>query len=161
MGFVLLLFLFPLIIVLRQPDLGTAILLFISGTILLFFAGLPWRIIVIGLTLIVILLLSLFIFGDRFCAENMAWPGLREYQKLRICTLLDPMRDPLGAGFHTLQSITAVGSGGIFGKGWLQGTQTQLAFIPERSTDFVFSGYAEEFGFLAHCFNTALCRNNS
>ena len=101
----------------------------------------------IGLTLIVILLLSLLIFGDRFCAENMAWPGLREYQKLRICTLLDPMRDPLGAGFHTLQSITAVGSGGIFGKGWLEGTQTQLAFIPERSTDFVFSGYAEEFGF--------------
>ena len=146
-AFVLLLFLFPLIIVLRQPDLGTAILLFISGTILLFFAGLPWRVIVIGLSLFVVFLFTLFVFGDKFCAENMAWPGLREYQKLRICTLLDPMRDPLGAGFHTLQSITAVGSGGIFGKGWLQGTQTQLAFIPERSTDFVFSGYAEEFGF--------------
>ena len=97
--------------VLRQPDLGTAILLFISGTILLFFAGLPWRIIVIGLTLFVVFLLTLFIFGDKFCAENVVWPGLREYQKLRICTLLDPMRDPLGAGFHTLQSITAVGSG--------------------------------------------------
>ena len=86
-AFVLLLFLLPLIIVLRQPDLGTAILLFISGTILLFFAGLPWRIIIFGFTLLVVFLLTLFIFGDKFCAENMAWPGLREYQKLRICTL--------------------------------------------------------------------------
>ena len=88
-AFVLLLFLLPLIMVLRQPDLGTAILLFISGTILLFFAGLPWRIIVIGLTLFVVFLLALLIFGDKFCAESIAWPGLREYQKLRICTLLD------------------------------------------------------------------------
>ncbi len=150
--FILLLFLFPLILVLRQPDLGTSILLFISGTILLFFAGLPWRIISLGVTFLIILLLGLFIFGDRFCAEDVIWPGLRDYQKLRICTLLDPMRDPLGAGFHTLQSITAVGSGGILGKGWLQGTQTQLAFIPERSTDFVFSGYAEEFGFFGAFF---------
>ena len=85
----------------------------------------------------------------------MAWPGLREYQKLRICTLLDPMRDPLGAGFHTLQSITAVGSGGSLVRGGYRNAD-QLAFIPERSTDFVFSGYAEEFGFfgslLLYCF---------
>ena len=145
--FVLTLFLFPLFLVLRQPDLGTSILLFVSGAILLFFAGLPWRVITVGLIGFLLILLLLFIFGEEICAENIGWPGLRDYQKLRICTLLDPMRDPLGAGFHTIQSITAVGSGGMFGKGWLLGTQTQLAFIPERSTDFVFSGFAEEFGF--------------
>ncbi len=144
---IIILFLFPVFLVLRQPDLGTSILIFISGIILLFFAGMPWKIVLTGIISFFILVGFLIFFGEIICAENINWPGLREYQKLRICTLMDPMRDPLGAGFHTLQSITAVGSGGFFGKGWLQGTQTQLAFIPEKSTDFVFSVFAEEFGF--------------
>ena len=107
----------------------------------------PWKLVIFGFLCFLLFVTLLIAFGDLACAENVDWPGLRNYQKLRICTLLDPMRDPLGSGFHTLQSITAVGSGGFFGKGWLQGTQTQLAFIPEKSTDFVFSGFAEEFGF--------------
>lgn len=142
------LLLLPVILILRQPDLGTALLIIISGLVLLFFAGMPWRVVFFGLSVLVLTISLLFIFGDLACQEGVQWPGLREYQKLRICTLLDPMSDPLGAGFHTIQSVTAVGSGGFFGKGWLQGTQTQLSFIPERATDFVFSGFAEEFGFL-------------
>ena len=145
--FVLILFLLPVVLVLKQPDLGTSILILISGLILLFFAGMPWKLVIFGFLCFLLFVTLLIAFGDLACAENVDWPGLRNYQKLRICTLLDPMRDPLGSGFHTLQSITAVGSGGFFGKGWLQGTQTQLAFIPEKSTDFVFSGIAEEFGF--------------
>ena len=89
---------------------------------------------------------NFIIFGDRFCAENMAWPGFENIKNYEYAPFRSDERSSR-SGFHTLQSITAVGSGGIFGKGWLQGTQTQLAFIPERSTDFVFSGYAEEFGF--------------
>ena len=145
--FVLILFLLPVVLVLKQPDLGTSILILISGLILLFFAGMPWKLVIFGFLCFLLFVTLLIAFGDLACAENVDWPGLRNYQKLRICTLLDPMRDPLGSGFHTLQSITAVGSGGFFGKGWIQGTQTQLAFIPEKSTDFVFSGFAEEFGF--------------
>ena len=143
----LLLFL-PVFLILRQPDLGTAILILISGLVLLFFAGMKWNVVIFGVLALCTFITLLLIFGDSVCKDSVNWPGLREYQKLRICTLLDPMSDPLGAGFHTIQSVTAVGSGGIIGKGWLLGTQTQLAFIPERSTDFVFSGYAEEFGFL-------------
>ncbi len=146
--FCVFLFLLPVFLVLRQPDLGTAILIIISGLVLLFFAGMPWKVVFFGLSIFILGISMLLILGDSACQVGVQWPGLREYQKLRICTLLDPMSDPLGAGFHTLQSVTAVGSGGFIGKGWLQGTQTQLAFIPERATDFVFSGFAEEFGFL-------------
>ncbi|MFM7284421.1 MAG: FtsW/RodA/SpoVE family cell cycle protein, partial [Betaproteobacteria bacterium] len=94
--------------------------------------------------------LLLIVFGDAACADGVNWPGLREYQRQRVCTLLDPMRDPLGKGFHIIQSIIAVGSGGIFGKGWMQGTQTHLEFIPERTTDFLFAAYSEEFGLLGN-----------
>jgi len=146
--FCVFLFLLPVFLILRQPDLGTAILIIISGMVLLFFAGMPWKVVFFGLSICAIAVGMLLTLGDTVCQDGIRWPGLREYQKLRICTLLDPMSDPLGAGFHTIQSVTAVGSGGLIGKGWLQGTQTQLAFIPERATDFVFSGFAEEFGFL-------------
>jgi len=96
------------------------------------------------------------VFGDSLCTQGVDWPGIREYQKQRVCTLLDPHRDPLGKGFHILQSMTAVGSGGLWGKGWLKGTQAQLDFIPERDTDFIFAGFAEEFGFLGAAILVAL-----
>ncbi|NDF03571.1 MAG: rod shape-determining protein RodA, partial [Betaproteobacteria bacterium] len=119
-----------------------------SGTFVLYFAGISWRLLLwvsLAVLMLVILLITL---GDAACAPDISWPGLREYQRQRICTLLNPMQDPLGKGFHILQSMIAVGSGGLVGKGWLQGTQTQLEFIPERATDFIFAGYAEEFGFI-------------
>ncbi len=86
--------------------------------------------------------------GDRICQPEVQWPGMHDYQKQRICTLLDPTTDPLGRGFHTIQSAIAVGSGGVTGKGYMQGTQTHLDFIPERTTDFILAVYAEEFGFI-------------
>ena len=81
----------------------------------------------------------------------MVWPGLREYQKTRICTLLDPTKDPLGKGFHIIQGMIAIGSGGVYGKGFMQGTQTHLEFIPERTTDFIFAAFGEEFGLVGGC----------
>lgn len=138
----------PVILILKQPDLGTAILVAASGFYVLYLAGLPWRLLKVGFGGLALLILLLVIFGDYACAPGLDWPGLREYQRQRVCTLLDPMRDPLGAGFHTLQSMIAIGSGGVVGKGWLQGTQTQLDFIPERATDFIFAGFSEEFGFV-------------
>jgi rod shape determining protein RodA len=84
--------------------------------------------------------------ADRICEPEVKWPGMKEYQKHRVCTLLDPSKDPLGKGFHTLQGMIAIGSGGLSGKGFMKGTQTHLEFIPERTTDFVFAGFAEEFG---------------
>jgi len=138
----------PTLFILKQPDLGTAVLVAASGTFVLYFAGISWRLLLwvsLAVLMLVILLITL---GDAACAPDISWPGLREYQRQRICTLLNPMQDPLGKGFHILQSMIAVGSGGLVGKGWLQGTQTQLEFIPERATDFIFAGYAEEFGFI-------------
>ena len=140
----------PTAFILAQPDLGTAILVFSAGLFVLFFAGLPWRLVLVALGIAVIGVLLLIVFGDVACADGVNWPGLREYQRQRVCTLLDPMRDPLGKGFHIIQSIIAVGSGGIFGKGWMQGTQTHLEFIPERTTDFLFAAYSEEFGLLGN-----------
>ncbi|MGA1254176.1 MAG: rod shape-determining protein RodA, partial [Burkholderiaceae bacterium] len=153
---IVLLLLLPVALILRQPDLGTAILVAASGIFVIYLAGLSWRLIgvVVGSALVVILLLIAF--GDQACAPGVDWPGLREYQRQRVCTLLDPTRDPLGKGFHIIQSMIAVGSGGIWGKGWLKGTQAQLDFIPERETDFIFSGFAEEFGFLGALLLTAL-----
>jgi rod shape determining protein RodA len=104
----------------------------------------------------VIGVIGLIIFGDAACADGVNWPGLREYQRQRVCTLIDPMRDPLGKGFHIIQSVIAVGSGGHFGKGWMQGTQTHLEFIPERTTDFIFAAYSEEFGLLGNLLLVAL-----
>jgi rod shape determining protein RodA len=125
--------LIPVGLIVRQPDLGTALLISASGFFVLYLAGLSWRIIG-GLALAGIASLPL------------AWSLLHDYQRQRLLTLLDPSQDPLGAGYHTIQSTIAVGSGGVLGKGWLNGTQTHLDFIPERTTDFIFAVYSEEFG---------------
>jgi len=146
----------PTAFILAQPDLGTAILVFSAGLFVLFFAGLSWRLVFIVLGIVVVAVVGLILFGDAACADSVSWPGLREYQRQRICTLLDPMRDPLGKGFHIIQSVIAVGSGGLFGKGWMQGTQTHLEFIPERTTDFLFAAYSEEFGLLGNMLLVAL-----
>ena len=138
----------PVALILKQPDLGTAILVGASGFFVLYLSGIAWRLLLVAAMVVVGGIILLVALGDTACGPGVDWPGLREYQRQRVCTLLDPMRDPLGKGFHIIQSVIAVGSGGIFGKGWMQGTQTQLEFIPERATDFVFSGFAEEFGFL-------------
>ena len=127
----------PVALIARQPDLGTALLVFAAGCYVLFLAGLSWRIIA-GLAVAVL------------AAIPFGWPLLHDYQRQRILTLFDPMQDPLGSGYHIIQSKIAVGSGGIFGKGWLQGTQTRLDFIPERTTDFIFAVYSEEFGLLGN-----------
>ncbi len=127
----------PVGLVVRQPDLGTALLIFAAGCYVLFLAGLSWRI--IG---------GLAVAGA--ASLPFVWSALHDYQRQRILTLIDPTQDPLGAGYHTIQSTIAVGSGGILGKGWLQGTQTHLDFIPERTTDFIFAVYSEEFGLLGN-----------
>lgn len=146
----------PTAFILAQPDLGTAILVCTAGLFVLFFAGISWRLVFAALGVLVLIVLGLVIFGDAACADGIRWPGLHEYQRQRVCTLIDPMRDPLGKGFHIIQSVIAVGSGGIFGKGWMQGTQTHLEFIPERTTDFVFAAYSEEFGLLGNALLLAL-----
>ena len=125
----------PVLLIARQPDLGTAILVGSAGFFVLFLAGVRWKIILsLGV------LLSLM--------APLLWKvALRDYQRDRILTLLNPDSDPLGSGYHIIQSKIAIGSGGVYGKGWLNGTQSQLDFIPERSTDFIFSVFGEEFGF--------------
>ena len=133
----------------KQPDLGTSILILSSGLYVIFFAGLSWRLIVPVLLLGAVGVIVLVSFGSRICQPDVEWPLLREYQKHRVCTLLDPSTDPLGKGFHTIQGMIAVGSGELTGKGWGQGTQTGLSFLPEQHTDFIFSVWAEEQGFLA------------
>ena len=133
-----LLLLVPVVLILKQPDLGTALMVvFISVTMLLF-AGLR-RATLYGLGLLGLL------------AAIAGWFGLHDYQKARILTFLHPEDDPLGSGYHIIQSKIAVGSGGFFGKGFLQGTQSQLSFLPERHTDFAFSVFAEEWGFAGSC----------
>ena len=138
----------PVALVFRQPDLGTALLILASGLFVLFFAGLSWKLIVPVLALGVVGAVVLVVGEPWWCAEGVRWPVLREYQQQRVCTLLDPTRDPLGKGFHILQGMIAIGSGGFFGKGFMQGTQTHLEFIPERTTDFIFAALCEEFGLL-------------
>ncbi|MBI3157038.1 MAG: rod shape-determining protein RodA [Burkholderiales bacterium] len=141
-------FALPLLLILKQPDLGTTILVGAAGLYVIFFAGLSWRLVVPVLALALLGIGALVASGDAICAEGVRWPLLRDYQRMRVCTLLDPTRDPLGAGFHVLQGQIAIGSGGLAGKGFMQGTQTHLEFIPERTTDFVFAALAEEFGLL-------------
>ena len=141
-----LLLLIPVGLVVKQPDLGTAILILSGGLYVIFFAGLSWRLIVPVVLAGAVGVAALVTFGDAICEPDVTWPMLREYQKHRVCTLLDPTKDPLGKGFHIIQGMIAIGSGGLTGKGWMQGTQTHLEFIPERTTDFVFAAYAEEFG---------------
>lgn len=138
----------PVGLIVRQPDLGTAILVLSGGLYVIFFAGLRWRWIVPPIVIGLIGILLILIFEDHLCADDVNWVVLHEYQRQRICTLLDPTNDPLGKGFHILQGMIAIGSGGIFGKGYFQGTQTHLEFIPERTTDFIFAAYSEEFGLL-------------
>ena len=127
------LLLLPVALIARQPDLGTAILVLAAGFYVIFFAGLSWKIL-IGMV------------AAGIAAAPFAWNLLHDYQRNRIITLFDPERDPLGKGFHIIQSTIAIGSGGIFGKGWRAGTQAQLEFIPERHTDFIFAVFSEEFG---------------
>ena len=136
----------PVALIVKQPDLGTAILVLVAGIAVIFFAGLSWKLILppvaIGLTAAALLI----VFEGRLCADGVRWPVLHDYQQQRICTLLDPTKDPLGKGFHIIQGMIAIGSGGVTGKGFMQGTQTHLEFIPERTTDFIFAAFSEEFG---------------
>ena len=136
----------PVGIVMKQPDLGTSLLILASGVYVMFFAGLSWKLVIPALVLVAIGLLAIVLTGDTICEPGVEWPVLREYQRNRICTLLDPTRDPLGKGFHIIQGMIAIGSGGLSGKGFMQGTQTHLEFIPERTTDFIFAAFSEEFG---------------
>jgi rod shape determining protein RodA len=142
----------PVGLIVKQPDLGTAILVMSAGLFVLFFAGLSWWLIIPPMVLGIIGIGLLVIFEPSLCVPGMDWPFLRDYQQQRVCTLLDPGRDPLGKGFHIIQGMIAIGSGGFWGKGLMQGTQAQLDFIPERTTDFVFAAYAEEFGLLGNVF---------
>lgn len=145
-----LLLLVPVGLIVKQPDLGTAILVMVAGLSVIFFAGLSWALILPPVILGLVGAVLLISFEGRLCAEGMRWPVLHDYQQQRICTLLDPSKDPLGKGFHIIQGMIAIGSGGVFGKGYMQGTQTHLEFIPERTTDFIFAGYSEEFGLLGN-----------
>ena len=149
-GVAALLLILPVALIGRQPDLGTALLVLASGLYVIILAGFPWKYIipVVGVGTLGILLI--IIFGGYICEPEVKWYLLHEYQKNRVCTLLNPSSDPLGKGFHTIQSIIAIGSGGLFGKGWLNGTQAHLEFIPEKHTDFVFAVFAEEFGLLGN-----------
>jgi rod shape determining protein RodA len=130
-----LLIIVPVALIARQPDLGTALLIAASGFFVLYLAGLNWKIIVVVALVLVALV-------------PVVWPHLHEYQHERLLVFLDPLRDPLGRGYHIIQGTIALGSGGVLGKGWMNGTQTHLDFLPERHTDFIFAVYGEEFGLL-------------
>ena len=136
----------PVALVVKQPDLGTALLILFGGIYVIFFAGLSWKLVVPVLVLLGAAIVALVWFGDAACQPGVNWPLLRDYQQHRVCTLLDPTKDPLGKGFHIIQGMIAIGSGGLAGKGFMQGTQTHLEFIPERTTDFIFAAFSEEFG---------------
>jgi rod shape determining protein RodA len=140
----------PVALIAKQPDMGTAILVMAAGVYVLYFAGLGWKWIIPPIVIGLIAIGFLVVFEPMLCADEVKWPMFREYQRQRVCTLLDPWRDPLGKGFHIIQGMIAIGSGGFFGKGFMQGTQTHLDFIPERTTDFIFAAYGEEFGLLGN-----------
>ncbi len=125
----------PAFMIIKQPDLGTALLVFGAGTFVLFLAGMRWRVILILLACIAV-------------AAPFAWHHLHDYQQQRVLTLFNPEADPLGTGYHTIQSMIAVGSGGVYGKGWLNSSQAHLDYLPESSTDFIFAVFAEEFGLI-------------
>lgn len=147
-AFVLLLL--PVALILKQPDLGTALLVMAAGLAVIFFAGLPWKLVVPPVLLAVVGITWVIWNESWLCQDGVSWYLLHDYQRTRVCTLLDPMRDPLGRGFHTIQGMIAIGSGGVWGKGFMAGTQTHLEFIPERTTDFIFAAFSEEFGLLGN-----------
>lgn len=130
-----LLALIPALLIAKQPDLGTSLLVGSAGAFVLFLSGMSWRLMGV----------LVFVAG---AAAPAAWYLMRDYQRQRVLTFLDPESDPLGAGYHIIQSKIAIGSGGMYGKGWLQGTQSHLEFLPERSTDFIFAVLGEEFGLI-------------
>ena len=136
----------PVALIMRQPDLGTALLVMAAGLAVIFFAGLSWKLVLPPVVIAAVGIVSIIAFEPQLCADGVDWRVLHEYQRQRVCTLLDPTRDPLGKGFHILQGMIAIGSGGLWGKGFMQGTQTHLEFIPERTTDFIFAAFSEEFG---------------
>ena len=140
----------PVALIIKQPDLGTALLILAAGMSVIFFAGMSWKLIVPPVVLGLIGVALIVVFEPTLCADGMRWPVLHDYQQQRICTLLDPTRDPLGKGFHIIQGMIAIGSGGVFGMGFMQGTQTHLEFIPERTTDFIFAAFSEEFGLIGN-----------
>ena len=142
----------PVGLIMKQPDLGTSLLVLAAGLSVIFFAGLPWKLVVPPVMLGLVGIALIVWFGDDLCAPGNRWPVLHEYQQQRVCTLLDPTRDPLGKGFHIIQGMIAIGSGGVWGKGFMAGTQTHLEFIPERTTDFIFAAFSEEFGLLGNLF---------
>jgi rod shape determining protein RodA len=125
----------PVVLIVKQPDLGTSILVFVSGFFVIFLAGLSWRLITTAMVLVA-------------AAAPLAWQFLHDYQRRRVMTLFNPDADPLGAGWNIIQSKTAIGSGGLFGKGWMNGTQSHLHFLPEGHTDFIIAAFSEEFGFI-------------
>jgi len=125
----------PTLMIIKQPDLGTALLIASAGFFVLFLAGLQWRLMAI-------------LGGLAAAAAPLLWHFMHDYQRMRVMTFLNPQNDPLGAGYHTIQAEIAIGSGGLLGKGWLNGTQSQLDFLPERSTDFIFAVLSEEFGLI-------------
>ena len=136
----------PVGLIMKQPDLGTSLLVLAAGLAVIFFAGLSWKLILPPVLLAGIGMLLVVSFEPQLCADGVRWSVLHDYQQQRICTLLDPSRDPLGKGFHIIQGMIAIGSGGLLGKGFMAGTQTHLEFIPERTTDFIFAAFSEEFG---------------
>ena len=140
----------PVGLIMKQPDLGTSLLVLAAGLAVIFFAGLSWKLIAPPVLLALAGIFLVVWFEPQLCADGVRWPVLHDYQQQRICTLLDPTRDPLGKGFHIIQGMIAIGSGGMFGKGFMQGTQTHLEFIPERTTDFIFAAYSEEFGLVGN-----------
>lgn len=142
----------PVGLIMEQPDLGTSLLVMAAGLAVIFFAGLPWKLVIPPVVAGLVGIVLIVIFEPQICAEGVRWPVLHEYQQTRVCTLLDPSRDPLGKGFHILQGMIAIGSGGLYGKGFMQGTQTHLEFIPERTTDFIFAAFSEEFGLVGNLF---------
>ncbi len=140
------LLLVPFLLIVKQPDLGTAILVFGAGFFVIYFAGISFKLLIPVMLIGAIGIGTVYVNQEQLCDDDFDWVVLHDYQKHRICTLLDPSTDPLGKGFHTIQSTIAVGSGGVYGKGYMNGTQTHLDFIPERTTDFIFAVFAEEFG---------------
>ncbi|MFZ2308983.1 MAG: rod shape-determining protein RodA [Rhodoferax sp.] len=142
----------PVALIMKQPDLGTALLILAAGLSVIFYAGMSWKLVIPPLVLGVIGIALIVVFEPSLCADGVRWPVLHDYQQQRICTLLDPTRDPLGKGFHIIQGMIAIGSGGVTGVGFMKGTQTHLEFIPERTTDFIFAAYSEEFGLLGNLF---------